>query len=278
MEHSPRVNLPGNGFNADRYGDQIVDTHVYVDIDHFDANCNYTGGAYDCNNMLIVAEPTAEGYMVHPSLGNFMYAGGITSGAGCTPIFTPGQGKRMREAITGTNANYFSGLMNTIESLYQPFETTEIGGDNVVSVTDNFDGTATVCRSIVRRDRFQKGFDCIYYGMDDSVIDTSVPDNLKVISERTFDYKVKIMQVDQVNTEIVSVVCTRGVICNVEPYVSGIILSMKTLGSMNITVKELNEAQVNDPNLFDQLMEKYYHIIKKETESGVIDEKIIYKP
>lgn len=273
-EHATRNNSDPD-FNATTRGDQVVDTHSYVfDSSKFDSNCIYIGGAFDCLGVPIVNTilPNTNGYQISPQINNFM-----DENESCLPIFTPGQGIRMREAITGYWANTFNSWMNTVESLYQPFESTEVAGNNIVSVTDNHNGTATVCRSIVRRDRFQKGFDCVFYNMNNNVIDSSIPDDLKVISERTFDYKVKIAQVDSTNTEIVTVVCTKGVICNTEPYISGKILSMQVLGSMNITVKELNEAQVNDPNLFDQLMEQYYHIIRKETESGAIDEKIIYK-
>jgi hypothetical protein len=46
---------------------------------------------------------------------------------------------------------------------------------------------------------------------------------------------------------------------------------------MNITVKELNEIEVKDPELFNKLMEQYYYILKKYTSSGAIDQKVFYK-
>lgn len=39
---------------------------------------------------------------------------------------------------------------------------------------------------------------------------------------------------------------------------------------MNLTLEELNEIQVKDPELYDKLMSQYYHIINKETSSGAI--------
>lgn len=270
-------------YNADWAGDRIHDTPATKiwNISEYTTECStYQGGDIDCNQERPLNDPLRLYKNAYPTLTNFMHWHDGNDLA-CNYSFTPGQGKRIRWAISlDTQFNYGIFTPTEIDKslLYQPFETTEVGGDNIVSITDNRDGTATVCRSIVRRDRFQKGFDCVYYAMNNNVIDTSAPDDLKVISERTFDYKVKINQMNPIATEIVPVVCTRGVICNTEPYVSGVILSMQVLGSMNITVKELNEAQVNDPELFDKLMAEYYHIIKKQTASGAVDEKIIYKP
>ena len=52
---------------------------------------------------------------------------------------------------------------------------------------------------------------------------------------------------------------------------------MAVLGSMNITVKELNEIEVKDPELYDKLMEQYYYIMKKITTSGAKTEQTFFK-
>lgn len=65
--------------------------------------------------------------------------------------------------------------------------------------------------------------------------------------------------------------------CNFESYVSGTIYSMEVLGSMNITVKQLNELEVKDPELYNNLMTQYYYTLKKITTSGAKTEKTFYK-
>ena len=46
---------------------------------------------------------------------------------------------------------------------------------------------------------------------------------------------------------------------------------------MNITVQELNELQVKDPELYNQLLEQYYYILKKVTASGAEVKTVFYK-
>lgn len=47
---------------------------------------------------------------------------------------------------------------------------------------------------------------------------------------------------------------------------------------MNLTIRELNEIQVNNPTLYQELLERYYHIIKKTTTTGAVSQEVIYKP
>lgn len=83
--------------------------------------------------------------------------------------------------------------------------------------------------------------------MDGSQLDISIPNDLKVIEERTSDYQVEIAQIAQGIKETVPVICTRGVICSDEPFMSGIIYSTQVLVSMNLTVQQLTEIQVKNP-------------------------------
>ena len=66
-------------------------------------------------------------------------------------------------------------------------------------------------------------------------------------------------------------------VCQFENYKSGVLFSTHVLGSMNITVEYLDTVRVKDPDLYNSLMEQYYYILKKETESGAIKEEVFYK-
>lgn len=46
---------------------------------------------------------------------------------------------------------------------------------------------------------------------------------------------------------------------------------------MNITVEELDAIEVKDPDLYNNLMNQYYYILKKETESGAKLQEVFYK-
>jgi hypothetical protein len=46
---------------------------------------------------------------------------------------------------------------------------------------------------------------------------------------------------------------------------------------MNVTVEELDEYEVKNPELYNNLMSQYYYILKKETISGAQVQQIFYK-
>jgi hypothetical protein len=80
------------------------------------------------------------------------------------------------------------------------------------------------------------------------------------------------------NTGLVPVVCTRGLICQVEQYVAGIKYTTPLIGSMDVTAEVMNQQQLNDPNFYENLVSNYYYILKKQTESGAKSEEVFYKP
>jgi len=44
-----------------------------------------------------------------------------------------------------------------------------------------------------------------------------------------------------------------------------------------MTIQELNQLEVNNPNLYNEMLNNYYHILKKQTESGAETQKVFYK-
>jgi hypothetical protein len=274
QEHAER-NSAGATFNAASKGDQVVDTHAYAHDSYFNA-CDYLGGAVDCLGLVIEADATYEGVMVYPSINNFMYADPTV----CAGVFTPGQGKRMREAIIGFWATAFDPWRNTVESLYEPFEiisTTETGA--VLSVTDQpGEGGAIVCRQQQYLLRFQSGFTYIFTNTNPSPIfvDVNTQFNYTILPDTWISERIA-----QISPSFLEVGCIQNKvdrICQFELYKSGRLYSTQILGSMNITIEYLDEVRVKDPDLYNSLMEQYYYILKKETESGAIKEEVFYKP
>ena len=273
-EHAPRdVNAPD--FNADVAGDQVVDTHIEVSSSYIDSNCDYIGGGVDCLGNSVLIE-TVNGYTIKPGYDNFMYVTGTTA---CTPKFTPGQIRRMREAITGYWATYYQEKMTTIESLYQPFETTYIGGSHIVSTEDLGNGYAKVCRNRLEKHRFQKGFDCVFPNNDGNPdLIATAPDDIPVDINHTSDYPMIINQIDPLNPAYVNVVCTKGVVCDEEEFIAGIDFIADNLGGYLFTIEEWDNLKVKDPQLYENLQSGKYHIIKKETKSGIVIEVTLFKP
>jgi hypothetical protein len=62
-----------------------------------------------------------------------------------------------------------------------------------------------------------------------------------------------------------------------EPYIKGDVKSLPNLGSPVIMYETLDQIKASDPNLFEQLQSQEYHIITKETESGFVNQKTIFK-
>jgi hypothetical protein len=276
------------GYNAEYAGDGVYDTPATRVWDYNGNNYNsqgyYIGSDYDYNYNLPLTEPMRYFKTMGVRFNNLMH---VHQGPDLSLgyFLTTGQGRRIRwslsvDAIQGYAI--WSYAETTVEELYNPFYTGYVAGIEPFSVEDNGDGTANVCRIRIHRDRYQKGLNYEFEYVevpnpnDEIQFDSSNPDQQKNI-DMTYDYNVKVIDISQETTQRQTIVCTRGVICQNEPFVSGRVFSTQVLGSMNISVQELNEMQVKDPELFNSLLSHYYYILKKYTISGAVDESIFYK-
>lgn len=270
-EHVTRDENAPN-YNANEAGDKVADTPAQPQVggnEFFECDWIYNPARVDCEGTPY--ENIAR--------GNYMgYDTGDENGQSPCFHFTPGQIERIKNYLNAPGFDHYYLSFNTVESLYQPFEVQNMAGDHIVSVTPLPDGqSAEVCRNLLVKHRFQKGFDYEFYnvGANDPVSGTI--DDIPTIKDATYNFDVKINQVNTSNAETVELDCTRGVLCNTETLRGGRIVSTKVLGSMNITVKELDEIEVKDPLLYEKLMAEYYHLIEKETESGAKFHETIYK-
>ena len=124
---------------------------------------------------------------------------------------------------------------------------------------------------------FQKGFNQTFGNFNSGNNISTAPDEIAVITGQTDNYDVKIEQViDQ--HETVEVICTHGPICTQEEFEYGVIYMLGLMGSVPITTKHLNKIQAKDRELYESVLEQYYNVLRRVTVSGVISEKIIYKP
>lgn len=272
------------GYNANYFGDRVHDTPAcrIWGNNQFNSSGVYEGNDIDNNTALPATDVNRQYSSQHPRINNIMYVH-EDGDLDIDYVLTPGQIKRIRHYISldfsNGSFNYYNASV-AWEELFKPFESRLVAGSAIASVTDNNDGTAEVCRSILRMDRFQKGFDMTFYEDEENnnvVFATSNSNELKEITSGIRNYYTNAQQVNLNHFELIQVPCYRGTICETEDYVGGVVISTQVLGSMNLTVKELSEIEVKDPDLFSKLMEQYYHILKKYTSSGAVDEKVIYK-
>lgn len=252
-------------YNAHIAGDRVEDTPACMPYHTYD-NCIhvFNPNETDCSGIPYENVIPAN-YMSYEFQSN------------CSFHFTTGQGVRMRSHLQNPTYPHVLLTYNTIESLYEPFEITDYGGNVVFSVEDNGDGTAEVCRNLRKKHRFQKGFDYVFYSTFGDDPSTAIYDELPVVKNSTASFYVQINQVNPAVSREVFVDCNRGFYCSAENFVKGLVVSTPLIGSYNFTVKELNEMEVKDPGLYETLLNQFYHIINKETESGAIKHTIIYK-
>lgn len=268
------INSPN--YNALTHGDRVHDTPATPlgFANNTVNNCLWTGVAFD---------PVGVQYQ-NILLNNIMGP----NKDGCKSldflILTQGQKERVRWIISHTYPGY-NAQRTPIEELYKPFEENQIAGNTIISSSDNIpsNGMANVCRNIMIQHRFQKGFTYQF-------IDTSSPDPVAAIVSEIPEIKftsgqfgVKISQLsNQYSTygsyiHTINVLCTKGKICNLEPYIGGTISSLSNLGSQILTEESLNSQQISDPLLIESLESQKFHIRNKTTISGATNQTTIYK-
>ncbi|MBC7642880.1 MAG: hypothetical protein H7174_11165 [Flavobacterium sp.] len=213
---------------------------------------------------------------------NFMHVSSQTPYA-----FTPGQGTRIRETLLG-NLQAISGPLQNklnlmedgtpnIAALYEPFQSFEQQGTATSyaysrTITPNPTNTGVnVWNCGPFWMHFQTGFDCEFYNLAGQTITQTPFQHYNAICNGFIGIKIPIL-----SNEIIyhgEPVC----FATSEPYTSGTLQSLENLGASFYEQEELDQIKVTDPDLYEKLQSGKYHIIKKKTDSGYIDQKVIYK-
>jgi hypothetical protein len=252
-------------FNANTQGDQVEDTPAQPQ-----QPC-----CPDVNDCSLPFNSTQTNFY-NEQFENIIGGNFMSYSINCNKHFSNGQIQRIRASIM-SNWEYYQPAMNTIESLYQPFETIGFPGNTVISAEDLGNGYALVCRNLIIKQRFQKGFNYIFPDNDGIIDPLSVNTNqIPLVMNHHFNYGVIINQVDPlIEREVL--LCTRGQFCQEEKFIKGTDFITPILGSYDFTLEQWDEMKVSNPNLYEYLENNKYHIIKKETERGVIIEVTLFK-
>lgn len=268
-EHVTRNHNDPN-YNADVEGDLVEDTAATYRV----ASLDFDGCKYIYNSTRVDCQGTPYDNIRR---GNFM--GYETDGFDCYH-FSTGQTIRMKEYLENPPFPHILQTLGTVESLYEPYDEQLVVGNTIISSEELPDGSGVeVCRNYIYRRKYQQGFDYVFTNTEPNSEITADRNTLFHYDDRTnHTINVRINQIDpNIYVTSSSVETLLPFACGVESFVSGTIYSMQVLGSMNITVKELDNIQVKDPNLYESLMQQYYNILRKMTESGLIKQTIIYK-
>ena len=239
-------------YNALTHGDRVHDTPATPlgFANNTVNNCLWTGVAFD---------PVGVQYQ-NILLNNIMGP----NRDGCKSldflILTQGQKERVRWVISHSYPGY-NAQRTTIEALYEPFEINTIPGNTIISISDNTpgDGMANVCRNILMQHRFQKGFTYEFSNTFSPDPNSATINEIPEINYNTYQFGVKIIQLSNQYSNYgnyihpIYVICTRGQICKLEPYLGGKITSLSNLGSQILTEEILNSQQISDPLLIESL-------------------------
>lgn len=257
-------------YNANTKGDKVADTPAQspmIPADFTNCTYNYNLSRTDCQGTPYE----------NVDRRNYM---GLDHQQSYCEHFTPGQVERMKQYLEAPLYSGYTLAYNDVSSLYEPYSEVLVPGNTIISTEELPDGGGVlVCRDYIFKRSYQAGFTYDFYN-------TEPVDHLHANIYQLFTYndrpdhsiKVVINQVDPsvaVSSSTISTLLPYS--CAPEPYVSGMIYSMEVLGSMNMTVQELTEIQVKDPEKYEVLMKQYYNILQKMTASGIIKEQVIYK-
>lgn len=249
-------------------GDEISDTQACPNYASYQvpANCAYTpSSTLTCNGQSYGTLTTVLKNFMSP-LSNCRALGADYSPG--TAQFTNGQGVRMRTHIANfiNNTSNTHGLYNaktTVASLYQPYKVIHSNG--------------------IITHKFQKGFTYTFPNAVAPDPSSATTNDLPINSNYTNDYQVIIDEVDTSNLAFIYQIVPINTPPNIlnpndnDPYVSGSIISSKTMGTGSYENKTLNEVEINDPNLENNLPSNKYHVITKTKQSGITEQKTIYK-
>lgn len=262
-----------DGYNADVAGDFVIDTPATYQLSSTDvSSCVFSNSSVsDCNGTLYSSNP--------PLVRNFM---GYMAGSCFLNTFTPGQIVRAREtiaasetALPSTNLGKLFLARNTIESLYEPYKLEPITA-GIISITDDSkaNGMSIVCRRLQGYIfKYQKGFTYTFnrYGTITNNSTSQIP------SYQDFGSFV-IAELDSTYEHFFGNTCYIGAqICQLEPITGGKLVTTPIIGSNNINVTNLTTADIENPDLINNLPIQTYNIIIKETTTGETNQQIIYK-
>ena len=203
--------------------------------------------------------------------------------------FTNNQGRRMRETIADSPTIYYgnfplSNSLTSVSSLYQPYAQETILSTNMPpKVTDNGNGTATVCRYFYYSNyKFQKGFDYIFPDSTAPDVFTATTSQIPFVVHPMFNYPVTILQLAPGQTNLLTntgfvLNNDKDTICVVEPFNNGTKSFTSQILSTSVTTESLNAVQIQDPNFYINLESQKLYKIIKETQSGAKTQELFFK-
>ena len=264
-------------YNAHYTGDMVEDTAAEgtnFNWSNWNSNCEFVNptNLMDCDGTGVFADIEL----------NYL-SSSLPPGCNDAYVLTPGQALRARTFLKNA-PSWYQDCLTTVEELYKPYFSGAVPYD-IRTVSDNGDGTLTVCWRKKWECRFQKGF---YYDFKGIVTGSSyiVEEDEWPVLNPVRDIYVQVYRSNVIansnklmpNDYRVRMPSMNGDICLSETVISGSMVSTLMIGSNVYTQTTLTPAQLTDPNFYTTLTPGYYHIITKQTAQGLTFTKTVYIP
>ena len=263
-----------DGSEATIYGDLLADTNPdrvksRYHLSYY-TNCTIDWSNYQddaCGNHI-------DQNMFNPSMDNVMAYYHY-----CRAGFSQEQKDRMRAFINQYNSGGFlTNELTTIQSLYEPYETgTPVVYQVLYTNQQNLAPGVPYYWTWYKHfgNKFQKGFDYDFFAFDPDN-NSFTYDYSKQIFERPLDdWSHRAVRINQLNQDIIVFENRQNPVPG--PVVTSSTIFSSDLNTNNQTIKDLNEQEANDPNLYQNLESQKLHIIIKYLDNGEQDVKQIIK-
>jgi len=198
----------------------------------------------------------------------------------CRTDLSSNQKDRSRAFIADeSSGGFLTNHLNTVESIYEPYETTEEPAVNYIAYVDASVlevGDAYYWIHLKHfGNKFQKGFDYEFYNwdIDDDTYDYSV--SAQVHENYLYDFGSAAVEIQQLDNSIIVFDDRQSPIPG--PTVVSTTVISSEINYNNATTKELNEEESYASDLYQNLENEKLHTIIKHLSNGENDTKVIYK-
>ncbi len=263
-----------DGSEATIYGDLLIDTNPDRIISRYNlgyyTNCSLNWSGYHddaCGNHI-------DQNLFNPPMDNVMAYYHY-----CRAGFSQEQKDRTRAFINQYNSGGFlTNELTTIQSLYEPYETgTPVVYQVLYTNQQNLAPGVPYYWIYYKHfgNKFQKGFDYDFFAFDPDN-NSFTYDYSKQIFERPLDdWSYRAVRINQINQDIIVFENRQNPVPG--PLVTSSTIFSSDLNTNNQTIRDLNEQEANDPNLYQNLESQKLHIIIKYLDNGEQDVKQIIK-
>jgi len=264
-----------DGSEATIYGDLITDTNPDRVRRRYNYNYDHNHCTIDWSNY----HDDACGNHIDQNLFNPPIHNLMAYYPYCRVGFSQEQKDRMRAFINQYNSGGFlTNELTTIQSLYEPYETGTPGVIYREYTAQQYLAVGVPYYWIWLKhftNKFQKGFDYDFFDYNPDNNSFTYIDSKQIFERPVTGFTHMAVKINQINQDIIVYEDRPNPMPG--PVVTSTTIYSSDINTNNQTVKDLNEQEANDPNLYQNLEPQKVHTIVKHLDNGEQDVKRVIK-